>query len=309
MMPATPPRSYLYVPGSEPRMIEKALATDADALVLDLEDAVAPNRKEAAREQVARVLRSQPRKPIVVRVNAVRSGLLDADVAAIAGPWLGAVRLPKVESPEDVRHAASLLAGRGCAAGIQCLLESALGVERAFDVARAHERVAGLGLGEADLMADLGVSDEAGLGYARSRIVVAARGAGLPGPLQSVYTNIRDLDGLRRSTEEGKRMGFAGRSVIHPSHVAIVNDVFTPSDEEVRRARDLIERLQAAVETGTGAFALEDGRFVDRAIVETARRIVALAGDIPDASAAPDIPDALGAPNAPDVPGVPGMDR
>jgi citrate lyase subunit beta/citryl-CoA lyase len=276
-MPSVPARSYLYVPGSESRKMEKALATDADAVVFDLEDAVAANRKEFARDQVARALRAGLAKPIVVRVNAVGSGLVEADLAAIAGPWLAAVRLPKVESPDEVRHVADLLARAGCAAGIQCLLESALGVEYAFAIAQAHERVKSLGLGEADLRADLGVEDDAGLAYARSRVVVAARAAGLPGPTQSVYTAIGDLDGLRRSTEEGRRMGFSGRSVIHPGQIAVVNEVFTPSEEEIRRAHDLIDRLHAAAAIGTGAFALEDGRFVDRAVVEAARRTLALA--------------------------------
>jgi citrate lyase subunit beta/citryl-CoA lyase len=252
--------------------MEKALLTGADAVVLDLEDAVAANRKDLAREQVLRVLRGGSSKPIVVRVNAVRSGLLEADLGVIAGPWLATVRVAKVESSEDARRVADLLARAGCAAGIQCLLESALGIEHAFEIARAHDRVVGLGLGEADLLADLGVSDDAGLAFARSRVVVAARAAGLPGPAQSVYTNIRDLDGLRRSTEEGKRLGFTARSVIHPAHISVVNEVFTPSEDEVRQARDLVDRLRASGEMGTGAFALEDGRFVDRAVVEAARR-------------------------------------
>jgi citrate lyase subunit beta / citryl-CoA lyase len=265
------PRSYLYVPGSDARMIEKALRSEADAVVLDLEDAVAANRKHLAREQVLAALRGGSNKPIVVRVNAVRSGLLEADLSAIAGPWLAAVRVPKVESPEDVRHVADLLARNACDTAIQCLIESALGVENAFAIARAHERVSNLGLGEADLAADLGVTDDAGLAYARSRLVVAARAAGLPGPTQSVYTNIRDLDGLRRSTIEAKRNGFTARSVIHPTQLSVINEVFTPTDDEIRQARDLVDRLRAAEQMGTGAFALEDGRFVDRAVVETAR--------------------------------------
>ncbi len=276
-----PPRSYLYVPGSDARMMEKAFATDADALVFDLEDAVAPNRKDMAREQVALALRSRSPKPVVVRINGVDSGLVDEDIAAVAGPWLAGLRLPKTESPEDVRRVADGLARLGCDAGIHCLLESALGVERAFDIARAHERVIGLGLGEADLRADLGVSRDTGIFYARSRVVVAARAAGLPGPTQSVYSDIRDLDGLRRSTEEGKGMGFSGRSVIHPTQVAVVNEVFTPTEDEVRRARDLVGRLETAAAAGMGAFALEDGRFVDRAVVEAARRILALARHAP----------------------------
>lgn len=276
-----PPRSYLYVPGSNQHMMEQALASQADAVVLDLEDAVAPNRKALAREQVARLLQTRPPKPIVVRINALGSGLADEDLAAIAGPWLAGVRLPKTEAPDDVLYLADRLERLGCDAGIQCLIESALGVERAFEIARAHARVVDVGLGEVDLMADLGVSDDAALVYARSRIVVAARAAGLPAPAQGVYTNIHDLDGLRRSTDEGKRMGFFGRSAIHPAQLAVVNAVFTPSEDELRAARDLIARLEAAAETGTGAFALPDGRFVDLAVAEAARRVIARAQNAP----------------------------
>ena len=158
---------------------------------------------------------------------------------------------------------------------IQCLIESALGLEHALEIARSHERVAGISLGEADLAADLGVRDEAGLLYARSRIVSASRAAGLPGPVQSVYTNVKDLDGLRRSTEEGKNLGFVGRSAIHPSQVPIINEVFTPTEEEVAEAQELLDRLEGEAGSGTGAFVLEDGRFVDRAVVESARRSLA----------------------------------
>ncbi|HVA92291.1 MAG TPA: aldolase/citrate lyase family protein, partial [Chloroflexota bacterium] len=159
-----------------------------------------------------------------------------------------------------------------------CLIESAIGVERAFDIARAHPRVTGLGLGEADLTADLGLTEDGGLLYARSRVVVAARAAGLPAPVQSVYPHIRDTEGLRVTTLEGKRLGFFGRSVIHPSQVGVVNAVYTPSEEEIARARSLVEQLERAEQLGTGAFALEDGRFVDRAIVEAARRVLAFTG-------------------------------
>jgi citrate lyase subunit beta / citryl-CoA lyase len=265
-------RSYLYVPGDDLRRIEKALATGADAVVIDLEDSVAPNRKEEARSNAARVLESGPARPVFVRINAPGSELAARDIAAVAALQLSGLRLPKVESLESVRLVAETLEALRSEAGIQCLIESALGLELALEIARSHERVAGISLGEADLAADLGVRDEAGLLYARSRIVSASRAAGLPGPVQSVYTNVKDLDGLRRSTEEGKNMGFVGRSAIHPSQVPIINEVFTPTEEEVAEAQELLERLEGEAESGTGAFVLEDGRFVDRAVVESARR-------------------------------------
>jgi citrate lyase subunit beta / citryl-CoA lyase len=265
-------RSYLYVPGDDPRRIEKALVTGADAVVVDLEDSVAPNRKEEARNNAARVLESGPARPVFVRINAPGSELAARDIAAVAALHLSGLRLPKVESLESVRLVAKTLEALRSEAGIQCLIESALGLELALEIARSHERVAGISLGEADLAADLGVRDEAGLLYARSRIVSASRAAGLPGPVQSVYTNVKDLDGLRRSTEEGKNMGFVGRSAIHPSQVPIINEVFTPTEEEVAEAQELLDRLEGEAGSGTGAFVLEDGRFVDRAVVESARR-------------------------------------
>jgi citrate lyase subunit beta / citryl-CoA lyase len=276
-VPNLPIRSYLYVPGSDPRRIEKALASEADAVILDLEDAVAPNRKEEARTTVAEVLRSEHEKPVFVRINAPDSALAEEDVEAVAGPRLAGLRLPKTESPESVRRVAQWLDKLGCEAGLQCLIESALGLEFAFEIAGAHEKVVGMSLGEADLAADLGVRGDAGLLYARSRLVAATRAAGLPGPVQSVYTNVRDAEGLRRSTMEGKNMGFVGRSAIHPAQIEVINEVFTPTEEEVAEAKDLLARLEESTGTGTGAFALEDGRFVDEAVVGSARLTLALA--------------------------------
>jgi citrate lyase subunit beta / citryl-CoA lyase len=276
-VPNLPIRSYLYVPGSDPRRIEKALASEADAVILDLEDAVAPNRKEEARTTVAEVLRSEHEKPVFVRINAPDSVLAEEDVEAVAGARLAGLRLPKTESPESVRRVAQRLENLGGEAGLQCLIESALGLELAFEIAGAHEKVVGMSLGEADLAADLGVRGDAGLLYARSRLVAATRAAGLPGPVQSVYTNVRDAEGLRRSTMEGKNMGFVGRSAIHPAQIEVINEVFTPTEEEVAEAEDLLARLEESTGTGTGAFALEDGRFVDEAVVGSARLTLALA--------------------------------
>ena len=276
-VPDPPIRSYLYVPGSNPRRIENALASEADTVVLDLEDAVAPNRKEEARETVAGFLRSGHEKPIFVRVNVPGSALAEQDIEAVAGPNLAGLRLPKTESAEAVRRVAKRLEDLRCEAGIQCLIESALGLELVFEIARAHERVVGMSLGEADLAADLGVRDDVGLLYARSRLVVATRAAGLPGPVQSVYTNVRDEEGLRRSTEEGKNQGFVGRSAIHPNQLSTINEVFTPTESEVAEAEDLLARLEESAGAGIGALALEDGRFVDEAVVGSARLTLALA--------------------------------
>ena len=275
-----PIRSYLYVPASDPHGIEKALSSAADAVVLDLEDAVAPGRKSEARENAGRLLESTPPKPVFVRVNATGSPLAEEDLVSMVGPNLFGIRLPKAEDPDEVRRAAEMLEGTG--ATVQCLIESALGLELAFDLARAHPRVTGVSLGEADLAADLGVRDDFGLLYARSRVVAASRAARLQNPVQSVYTDVRDLDGLRRSTREGRGLGFVGRSAIHPAQLPVINEVFTPTEEEVAVAEDLLARLEDSAGRGTGAFVLEDGRFVDRAVVEGARSTLALAGRLPE---------------------------
>lgn len=277
MSPQRPIRTYLYVPASDPRRAEKALASEADAIVLDLEDAVAPNRKADARQTTRQILESAPQKPVFVRVNALGTSLFEEDLQAVIGPNLFGIRLPKTEDPQGVKRVAESLEKSGCEARIQCLVESALGLELSFDIARAHERVTNVSLGEADLSADLGVRDEAGLLYARSRIVAASRAAGLAGPVQSVYTDVRDLDGLRRSTHEGKNLGFLGRSAIHPAQLPVINEVFTPTEEEVAGAEELLSLLEESAGEGTGAFVLEDGRFVDKAVVESARSTLALA--------------------------------
>jgi citrate lyase subunit beta / citryl-CoA lyase len=276
ILPEPPIRSYLYVPGSDPRRIEKALTSEADAVIIDLEDAVAPGRKDEARRLAAGVLERQNAKPIFVRVNDPASEPGRRDTEAIAGPNLAGLRLPKTESAEDVRAVAKRLEESGGGAPIQCLIESALGLEMAFEIARSHPLVSALGPGEADLAADLGVSGEEGLLYARSRIVCAARAAGLAA-IQSVYTDVRNLEGLRSSTVEGKRLGFVGRSAIHPAQVSIINEAFTPTPEEVAAARELLDETESAAASGTGAFVLEDGRFVDEAVVRTARSMLDLA--------------------------------
>ena len=277
ILPEAPIRSYLYVAGSDPRRIEKALASEADAVIIDLEDAVTPDSKDEARRIAAGVLERQNSKPVFVRVNTPGSKLCELDVEAVAGPGLAGLRLPKMESAEEVRSVAARLEELGCAAGIQCLIESALGLEMAFEIASSHPRVVALGPGEADLAADLGVNGEEGLLYARSRIVSASRAAGLQGPVQSVYTNVRDLDGLRGSTAEGKRLGFVGRSAIHPAQIPVINDAFTPSEEEVAEAEELLGEMERATASGTGAFVLESGRFVDEAVVRAARSTLSLA--------------------------------
>ncbi len=214
-------------------------------------------------------------KPVVVRVNAIRSDLGLTDCAAISdAPALAGVRVPKVESAEDVAAVREALRRRPVQ--LQCLIESARGLEMAFDIAMAHQ-VAAIGLGEADLRGDLGVAGDEGLLWARSRIVVAARAAGLPAPAMSVYPHLDDLDGLAAHCRQGRELGFLGAAAIHPRQLPVIVSCFAPTEEEATRALELLDELEAAERQGRGGGVLPDGRFVDRAMVEGAKRVLALA--------------------------------
>ncbi|NKZ03990.1 HpcH/HpaI aldolase/citrate lyase family protein [Actinomadura latina] len=264
------PRSWLYVPGDRPGRIGTALASGADAVILDLEDAVAPSAKRDARRNVLDTLAAG--HAAYVRINPPASPDGAADVALLATAMsaavsaapsaLAGVRVPKCEDPGELRRVADAL-------GVPVLpvVESALGVENALPLATAHPLVAGISLGEADLAADLRVAGGEALAWPRSRVVVAARAAGLPSPPQSVWTAVRDLDGLRADTLAGRRAGFFGRSVIHPAQIPAVHEACVPDPDDVAWARDVMGGL---AEHGDAAWIDSAGRFVDKAVVERA---------------------------------------
>ncbi|WP_330176313.1 CoA ester lyase [Streptomyces sp. NBC_01498] len=260
------PLTWLYAPGDRPDTVRKALASGADAVIVDLEDAVSPGRRAYARAATAELLSSLGPGPVPVHVRVAD----EDDVLALAGlPGLAGLRLPKVTGPADIHRAAALAPGTP----LYALLESALGVENAHAVATAHPSVCGIALGEADLRTDLGVGDGAGLDWPRGRVVVAARAAGLPAPVQSVFPDVRDLDGLAVSCAYGRSLGFFGRSAIHPRQLPVIERAYLPTAREVETAMEIM----AAAASGAGALALPDGRFVDAAIVAAARRTLLLA--------------------------------
>ncbi|QFU92147.1 CoA ester lyase [Amycolatopsis sp. YIM 10] len=257
-------RSWLYVPGDRPDRMAKALAGEADAVVLDLEDAVAPESKTEARQHVLATLADNA---AYVRINAPGTDAGEEDIRALAASpgALAGVRVPKSEDPGELRRVADRLG-----VGVFPILESALGVENAFALATAHSLVAGISLGEADLAADLRVASGPALAWPRSRVVVAARAAGLPSPVQSVWTAVRDLGGLRADTVAGRRAGFFGRSVIHPAQLPVVHEVCAPDEEEVAWARSVVDNDQAA-------WIDHKGQFVDKAVLERARWLLSIA--------------------------------
>ena len=266
------PRSWLYVPGHLADRVAKALTASADAVVVDLEDAVPAAQKDAARELTVALLAERSGDdgtPLWVRVNPPDTDAGRRDVAALAGAPVAGLRIPRAEDPGAVREVAEHTGAR-----LQVLLESARGLSRAAELATAHELVHGLGLGEADLAADLLVDRDEGLRWARGAVVVTARAAGLPSPVQSVWTDVADLDGLRASSRAGRATGFWGRSVVHPRQIAVVHEVYTPSADEVRAAERVLAAADEAAARGESAVLDPDGRFVDPAVVARARVVL-----------------------------------
>lgn len=252
-----PPLTWLYVPADRPDRVEKAIASAAHAVIVDLEDGVAPGARAAARANLAALLGRPREKPVYVRVNAG----IPEDLEAVAALDLSGVVVPKVARPEDVP---------AIGLPVHCLIESAAGLEAAYAIA-STPGVAAISLGESDLRSETGAL-EAGLDWARGRIVNAAVAAGLPRPPQSVYPQLRDDEGLARSCARGRELGHLGRAAIHPAQLPIIEQAYLPTDEEVDRARATVEQLELA-----GAGTLGGGEFVDAAMLGAAHQIVALA--------------------------------
>jgi len=277
-------RSYLYAAGSNPRVMEKALAAGADAVILDLEDAVAPAHKAAARDHVAALIsRVGPAagRELHVRINRAPDGPDLDDLAAVTAPGLTGVRLPKVGGADEVRAVAAELDGLERAARMEpgsvllyLSIETAAAALAAAELATAP-RVARLVFGAMDFLADIGspgAADGAATWFARGQLVLASRAAGIGAPVDNVHTALDDHDGLRRAAEFARELGFFGKSVIHPRQIETVHAVFTPSESELAAARRLLDHVEAE---GTGAAAL-DGEMIDAAVVARARRVVAL---------------------------------
>ena len=279
-------RSLLFVPGDRPERMVKALGLGADALILDLEDAVAPAAKPAARAAVAAFLRAHPQPracQLFVRVNPLDGGLLADDLAALAGTAPDGVVLPKAAGAESIRALAALLAAQGLAAPILPVAsETAAAVFQLGSYSAVAGLLAGLTWGAEDLPAAIGASTarEADGTYTpvyetvRSLALLGAHAAGVPA-IETVYPAFRDLAGLAAYAARGRRDGFTGMMAIHPDQIAVINAAFTPSAEEIAAARRVIAAF--AAEPGAGALHL-DGRMIDRPHLIAAERLLARAG-------------------------------
>lgn len=281
-MTIRPRRSVLYMPGSNQRALEKARSLGADALVLDLEDAVAPDKKAAAREQVLAAVKEggYGQRELVVRANALSSEWGEADVTAIASSGADALCLPKVESAAQVLAAVSLLeqAGAPQTMSVWAMIETPRGVLNISEIATAHARMTVLVLGTTDLAKELRVphtADRIGLLSALSQCVLAARAADVE-ILDGVYLDLKDQAGFANACQQGRDLGFDGKTLIHPNQLAAANEVFGPSAADLDRATKIIAAWQE-VEAKGEAVAVVDGKLVEGMHVDEARRNLAIA--------------------------------
>jgi citrate lyase subunit beta/citryl-CoA lyase len=278
-------RSKLFVPGVRPELFAKALAGEADALSFDLEDSVPAETKDVARAQVVQCLRSPAArasgKTLIVRSNAPGSAHVAADLRALAGSGVDMINLPKVERVEDVLAAVALLeraeSEHGVASPIQLLLtiETPRGLHRAAQLAAAHRRVAGLQLGLADLFEPLGIDrrDPANLHAALFELRVAAGAAGVFA-CDGAFADLRDDAAFRAEARMARRLGYIGKSCIHPRQVSLANEVFRASADEIAMARRVVEAARLAAAEGRAAFVV-DGQMIDPPFVKRAQAMLA----------------------------------
>jgi len=271
-------RSLLFVPGTSPLRFPKAMASGADAVFLDLEDAVEAGRKSEARHAVAGFLAQAPASAVkrLVRINAPQSDWIDDDLAWLStvSELIDGVVIPKVESADQVERVAKIAPSRG----VMPMIETARGVLRAGAIANANAHVLALILGAEDLTAELGIPrtvEGEELTLARSQVVMAAATIGADA-IDAVFVDLKSPDLLRRDAMRARALGFRGKTAVHPDQIAIINEVFTPSADDVAKARRIIEADAAARTKGEGAFRFED-RMVDAPVVARARRVIALA--------------------------------
>lgn len=286
-----PNRSYLFTPGNHPRRVEKSFSTGADAVILDLEDAVAVAEKPATRASVVDALQHDRTCRGYVRVNSIDTEFCFGDIEAVAGPWLDGIVLPKVERAADLQAVDWMLSSLERRQSMQQgsidlvpIIETAQGLAAARDIAASGGRLKRLSFGAGDYTRDLNLQwtfAEDEIAAARSELVLASRVAGIEPPIDTVFIHIKEHEHFARSARKGREFGFQGKLCIHPDQVAASNAAYTPTTEEVDWARKIISSFAAAEADGLASIQI-DGYFVDYPIVEKAQRIV----DLYDAVAA-----------------------
>ena len=283
-------RSWMFVPGHRQRMIDKAFGLNTDAIMLDIEDGVAPNEKDTARKNIAESLGREktPGSPArYVRMNAIGHARMDADLAAVLRPGLEGLVCPKVDTPDEVRKVDGILNERESKlkmerGSIKLLIavESPRGLINAPAIAAASPRIVGLMFGAEDFGREIGLptvreAEARDLVYARSAMVVAAAAAHVQA-VDGVWVDLNDSQGLLGFAKQSRRLGFSGMSLIHPSQIDAINTVFSPTPEEIDYSQQVLQAFEAAQARGDGSIAF-GGQLIDRPIVERARRTIELA--------------------------------
>ena len=280
-------RSMLFLPGNTPNMLINGNCLGADAVIFDLEDAVSPAEKDAARILVRNTMRYMDFRgcEIIVRINSIDTAFWKKDIDAILPYKPGLILLPKTSSAQDVLEADAYITEveekLGLAkntVGLMPLIETALGVENAFAIATATKRVKALFLGAEDLTADLQckrTKEGREIEYARTRLVVAARAAGVD-VYDTPFTDVNDDEGILKDAAYAKALGFTGKASISPRHVEVINSVFSPTQKDVDYAYEVMEAIALAKQQGKGAIALH-GKMIDAPIVNRAKQTIAMA--------------------------------
>lgn len=275
-------RSWLFVPGSNQKMLQKARTIVADVVIIDLEDAVAPADKAAARRLAAEALSEPWAQAVYVRTNALDSAAVLDEVMELSVTALTGFVVPKVESGASLQGFSYLLdrveQKNGLEPGrlqVMPMIETARGMENIQDIARASTRVCSLAFGAVDFALDIGVQSlpPQYVEWIQFGLVAASRSAGIGAPIDAVYLGIHDDEGLAQSATRAKAAGFAGKLAIHPDQVSILNQVFSPQGGEITWAKEVVERYEAAIENGQGSVQV-DGKMVDLPVYELAKRLL-----------------------------------
>ena len=283
-------RSLVFVPGNRANMWERATSFPADGIMVDLEDSVPPDEKVNARNLATEwvpKLRSAGHR-VMVRVNALDTGLIRDELAAVVGPDLDGVSIGKAETPQDMRDADILISSLEAAAGMEPgrvkiipWIENARAIVNAYQIATATDRIIAVAFGAEDYTDDMGLErSDAGeeIYYPRAAVAVAARAARVEA-LDGPYVLFRDPDGLRQDAGQARKLGLTGKFAIHPAQIDIINEVFSPSEEELAYARKVVEAWNQAETTGRGSADL-DGRMIDVPVIKRAQNLLALAESI-----------------------------
>lgn len=278
-------RSLIFVPGNSTRFVEKAKTLAADIICLDLEDSVPSNEKDPARKIIANALarRQEYGRPVYVRTNSPESGLMQADLKAAVRKGIDGIVIPKVNNAQEIakiRKQVAALENQRKTGKIALMpsIETAMGVVNATSIAGADDRVTALVFGVFDFLYDMRLdydeSDPTGYAYARARIPVDARAAGVHA-IDAIWQKIDDVDGLLRDAKVAKRLGYSGKSIIHPGQIEPVHRVFLPSKSDVEWAKKVVQTLAEAMEKGSGKGAVRlEGKMIDAVHYKQARAIL-----------------------------------